>query len=147
MKRLICALTLALTMALTGCNPMARLDVKEADAPKLRGMTVLRGEMTVENDNRKDIVVERAELVVRSGRREIARARLVSPVRMPGRRTTEVDYELELSSVSLSGVGALMNRPRGVTVDIDARMRIGSKHKRLKMDDVSLEQLMDKLDL
>ncbi len=125
------------------CNPAKNFVVIDLDAPRMQGLTMLRGEAVVENDGGRNLIVERAELTIHINGRKVATAALVEPIRIPRKEVSRVDYRLKLSSVSLGALGVLsLDDADGVTVDIDATVRLGRVNKKIKLKKVPLSEIL-----
>ncbi len=140
------ALFFAFVLIFVSCNPAKKFVVVDFDAPRMQGLTGLKGEVVVDSDSRRDLTVERAEIKVRLRGRQVASARLSDPVRVPAREVSKVGFRLELESVSLSALGMLGDRagksPDQITLDIDARVRHGGSRKKIKLRDVPLSDII-----
>jgi hypothetical protein len=137
----------AVLFAVAGCNPAAKFSVKEAEMPSLNGLSSLHGKATVENAGGRDVMVENATFTVRYRDRELGSARLMLPIEIPAKGTTEIRYDFALDSVSLSSMQTIQSRiylnPDAFTVDVDGWFRWGGIRKKIEMKGVELIRIME----
>jgi hypothetical protein len=137
----------AVLLATVGCGLVPKFSVTEAQMPTLNGFSSLHGEVTVENAGRHDIMVESGTLTVHYKERTLGSARLILPIEIPARATTEIRYDFALDGVMLSSMQTFQSRiliaPDAFTVDIQAWVRWGGVRKKIEIKDVSLTQVME----
>ncbi len=131
---------------LSSCNVPGRFSIVESEGPVFNGLTSVHGKALVENDAKKDLVVENAVLIFRYKKRELATARLMLPVEISAVGISRVRYDLKLESESLSDLQILQGRmetnPSHVFVDVTAWIRYGKIRRRIEMKDVSYTEII-----
>jgi hypothetical protein len=136
-----------LLFVLAGCNPAADFSLVEAAPPTLDGLRSLHGTATVENGGRRELVIENARLEVSYRGRALGAARLMLPVALPAHATTPTRYDLALENFSLTSLQLIMSRavsnPDAIIISGEVWLRWGFLHKKVKIKNMSLAQLMN----
>jgi hypothetical protein len=143
------SLAAALTL-LTGCNnPEPDINLVGVENVVFDNPASVHGNVTVENNGRRDITIKSARLEVNYRNRELGSAHLTSPITLPGRATTEARFDIAFEDFSLTSLNIILTRfasnPDAFTINGEMRIKWGCFIKKIDLKNVSVEQLIKKV--
>jgi hypothetical protein len=143
----IWAIALCALISLAGCNPAEKFTVTEVATPTLDGFSAIRGVATIENNSRRNLKIERVTLSLHYRDRILGSARLASPLFLPPRQTSTVEYHLVIDDFSLSSLATIASRsvsnPDRLTLQGEIWLMHGATRKKFQLKNITLEQLMN----
>ena len=155
MKKLFLFLLLS-TLLLQGCSSYKQISLEEVEFGKMKITALTKGKVNltlkVNNPTRSTFKVTSIDGYLMNGAIEFAKVSLPEEFQVkPGTpATADVQLEIEVSdplALLTSGLSLSSLKAENFTVDAYMTIKKGAISKRLKIKDVPLRQLMEKLNL